>query len=329
MMKERMIEGPMENLQTVKVSVIVPTYKHEKYIAKALESIVSQKINFPMEVLVGEDCSPDHTVEIVREYGDKYPDLIFPLIREKNLGMSGNMMDLIMRSRGEYVAFLEGDDYWIDENKLQKQVEFLDAHKDYVAVFGKCIVVNEEGVRTPEWENYITFFQGGEYTTRHYQEYLLPGQTATAVYRKKGYEELRKIIEAKKIDTSHMIDRGMVLCMLSIGKMYTLEDELAAYRYVLTQGSGSWSSQNDFFSVKNVGAYLNGLKEMEELAGKLGLSVNFDERRKKEFSKISEYKGTLPKEDIRNLRKIIFRDFNKKSELWKFLCKRQIDKVIH
>ncbi len=310
----------------IKVSVVVATYNQEKYIAQALDSIVTQKVNFKMEVLVGDDCSSDNTADIVRRYSELYPNIVIPIIREKNLGMSANAADLTARCRGEYIAMLEGDDFWTTDNKLQMQADFLDNNKDYVAVYGQCMLVNEEGVRMPEWEQYTGFSKGGEYTTNLFEQYVLPGQTGTSMYRRDVNAKIMELIKNKGIDYSEMIDRDGALCMMAVGKIYTMDEMLSAYRYVLDPSSGSWSSKNDYFSTSNVLAYLGGLKHMESMGKCLNVPINFDERRKHEFNKISEKKGELPEKDIKQVRKKILMDYNNKFELIIYLIKRQLKK---
>ena len=118
----------------MKVSVLCTAYNHEKYIAQALDSFVSQKTDFPFEVLVTDDASTDGTTEIIREYAKKYPDAIRFFHQEKNTFSQGiNLFTTVLfkEAKGEYFAWCEGDDYWTDDKKLQKQVDFLDAHPDY------------------------------------------------------------------------------------------------------------------------------------------------------------------------------------------------------
>jgi glycosyltransferase involved in cell wall biosynthesis len=297
----------------VKVSVVTATYNHEKFLPHTLQSIVEQKVNFKYEVLVGEDCSTDNTAAVVREYAEKYPDIIVPYIREKNLGMTGNAMDLVARAKGEYVAFIEGDDYWIDEDKLQKQVDFLDTHPDYIAVFGKCIIVDEEERRHPEVEQYSGFVKtGGEYTIKEFKDYLLPGQTATAVYRKVAYGELMKKMQSIQIDASQMIDRMLVLCMLSLGKMHVMDEEVAAYRRMMNVESGSWSSKNDFYSVENLMQYLKGLQILEQVAQMLGLPLCFDKRRNYELKKLYDNRNHFSANEFVKLQRAIQADYKSK-----------------
>ena len=112
------------------VTVVCITYNHEAFIAQALDSFLMQKTNFKFKVFVGEDCGPDHTADIVREYAARYPDIIVPFIREKNMGAQRNLIDLCQRATSPYIAFCEGDDYWIDEYKLQKQFDYMESHQE-------------------------------------------------------------------------------------------------------------------------------------------------------------------------------------------------------
>ena len=109
-----------------KLSVVMITYRHEAYIAKAIESVLIQNVDFPVELVIGEDCSPDGTRAIVRHYADKYPAVIRPLLPQNNVGMMNNFIATLEATRGEYVALLEGDDYWTDPEKLSKQVTYLE-----------------------------------------------------------------------------------------------------------------------------------------------------------------------------------------------------------
>ena len=140
----------------IKVSIAMITYNHERFLKEALDSILCQKTNFPFEVVIGEDCSMDNTRKIVQEYEEKYPDIIKPLYHKKNKGMIGNVYEVLMNCTGEYIAFLEGDDYWTDINKLQKQVDFLDVNKDYFMVAHECSMVDIEGKEIEK--NYKTNF---------------------------------------------------------------------------------------------------------------------------------------------------------------------------
>jgi glycosyltransferase involved in cell wall biosynthesis len=113
------------------VSVAVITYNHERFIAQAIESVLMQETAFPVELVIGEDCSTDGTRRIVQAYAAKYPNVIRVLVPEKNLGMAGNYEAVWRACRGKYIAWLEGDDYWRAPQKLQKQVALMEANPHY------------------------------------------------------------------------------------------------------------------------------------------------------------------------------------------------------
>jgi glycosyltransferase involved in cell wall biosynthesis len=115
----------------VKVSVKVVTYNQVNYIGECLESIVTQQTNFPFEVIVGDDCSTDGTVEVIKQYATKYPELIKPIFQEQNTLTIDrkNSREVVEAARGEYIAHIDGDDLMLP-NKLQKQVDFLDNHHE-------------------------------------------------------------------------------------------------------------------------------------------------------------------------------------------------------
>ena len=124
------------------VSICCLAYNHAQFIRKCLDGFLMQQTDFPIEILIHDDCSTDGTIEIIQEYTANYPELIFPLYEEENqysMGASGKM-DLYnyTRARGKYIAYCEGDDYWTDPLKLQKQVDFMEANPDYSVCWHRC-----------------------------------------------------------------------------------------------------------------------------------------------------------------------------------------------
>lgn len=119
------------------VSVLCTAYNHEEYIRSALEGFISQETDFPFEILVNDDASTDGTADIIREYEERYPGLIRPFYQSENQFAKGigyiYEAFFYPNARGKYLAFCEGDDYWTDSSKLQRQVDFLEAHPDYSA----------------------------------------------------------------------------------------------------------------------------------------------------------------------------------------------------
>lgn len=105
---------------------------HENFIAEAIEGVIMQETNFPFELIISEDCGPDRTREICREYQKKYPDIIRLNFKDENVGPQPNFMNALALAKGKYIALCEGDDYWIDKTKLQRQVDFLKENTDFV-----------------------------------------------------------------------------------------------------------------------------------------------------------------------------------------------------
>jgi glycosyltransferase involved in cell wall biosynthesis len=133
----------------MKVSVLMITYNHEEFISQAIDSILMQKTNFPYEIVIGEDCSTDKTRDIIIDYKKKYPDKFQLLLNETNLGMHKNGAQTYEACKGQYLAFLEGDDYWTSPDKLQKQVDFLDNHPESAICFHNVMEIYKDGSREP------------------------------------------------------------------------------------------------------------------------------------------------------------------------------------
>ena len=139
--------------QRCKVSVVCTAYNHEAYIRETLESFVSQETDFPFEVLVNDDASTDATAAIIREYAEKYPKVVRPFYQEKNLFSQGiNIYDAVLypAARGDYIAACEGDDFWTDRKKLQRQADFLDSHPDYSACVHNTLAAQTGEKREPQ-----------------------------------------------------------------------------------------------------------------------------------------------------------------------------------
>lgn len=129
----------------IEVSVYCLAYNHEKFIKKCLDGFVCQKTNFRFEVIIHDDASTDHTADIIKEYAEKYPDIIKPVLQTQNQyskGISILYTYIAAKLQGRYIAICEGDDYWINENKLQIQYDYMTAHPDCTACVHNAIVHN-------------------------------------------------------------------------------------------------------------------------------------------------------------------------------------------
>jgi len=138
-------------MSTPLVSVRVITYNHEKYIAQCLEGILMQRTDFPFEVIVGEDCSADRTREIVLDYQARFPDKIRVITSERNVGGMANAIRVQQACSGKYHALCEGDDYWIDPLKLQKQAEFMEANPDISMCCHDAYVMRDDKNASPRY----------------------------------------------------------------------------------------------------------------------------------------------------------------------------------
>ncbi|MBP9989760.1 MAG: glycosyltransferase [Oscillospiraceae bacterium] len=126
----------------VELSISITVYNHENYLEKLFDSILCQKVNFNYEVVIGEDCSTDNSREIIRRYAQKY-DFFKPIFREKNIGGTANEFDTYQHCTGKYMCIIDGDDFIIDENRLQRQYEYMESHPDAYWVGARGKIVDE------------------------------------------------------------------------------------------------------------------------------------------------------------------------------------------
>lgn len=127
------------------VSVLIVTYRHEAFITQAVEGVLAQHTDFPVEILISEDCSPDRTREIVIDLQRRHPDTIRLFLSERNQNDNAVITRAWEAARGQYIAILDGDDYWTDPHKLQKQVDFLERHPEVFVCGHAMSVVDETG----------------------------------------------------------------------------------------------------------------------------------------------------------------------------------------
>jgi glycosyltransferase involved in cell wall biosynthesis len=134
----------------MRVSVILLTYNHERFIAQALDSVLGQRTAFPFEVLVTEDCSTDRTREILADYAARRPATLRLFLSPQNLNTNEVVTRALDAARGELVAFLDGDDYWSTDTKLQRQADFLDAHPECVLCYHHVAVLHDGSDAPPD-----------------------------------------------------------------------------------------------------------------------------------------------------------------------------------
>lgn len=237
----------MDN-SNVMVSVLCTAYNHERYIRKSLDGFVSQKTNFRYEVIVHDDASTDATAEIIREYAEKYPEIIRPIYQTKNqFSQKVQIIRTILMpvAQGKYIAFCEGDDYWTDDNKLQKQVDFLEKNQEYSATTHNCCFVGDHDEPISNIYPIYRNCKSHRYTLKRFsRDVVYPGQTATLLFRKSEYyfdsPELEKAFYSMRVLTG---DKRTYLKLLLSGDIYCFEDVMSAYR-IVTQNGDSWSARN-------------------------------------------------------------------------------------
>lgn len=210
------------------------TYKHEAYIKEAIEGVLMQETNFDYELILSDDCSPDATEKIVREVIDSHPkgNKIKYFRHEKNLGMQNNSRFAFQKCSGKYVAICEGDDYWIDPYKLQKQVDFLEKNNDYglVATDFSIFYQSTEKIEDSLFKKQPAKFP--IYTSL--EEFLLAaGYMAPCTWLVR--KEFLPLIETKYIDGSF----PWLLDVFAKSKVHVILDNTTVYRYLAESASHS------------------------------------------------------------------------------------------
>lgn len=132
----------------MKVSVCIIAYNVESFIAEAVDGALAQQTDFDFEVVVGEDCSQDSTREILADYQRRFPDRIKIIFRKNRLGMVRNFAETVLACKGQYIAMLDGDDFWNSPHKLQKQADLLDANRHYSGCYHNVCILHEGPPRT-------------------------------------------------------------------------------------------------------------------------------------------------------------------------------------
>lgn len=235
------------------VSIVISVYNHSRYIEECLRGILMQKVNFPYEVLVGDDCSPDGTADVLRRLRPEFPDNFQFILREKNMGAVKNGEDLYARARGKYLVDMEGDDFWTYENKLQTQVDYLEQHPECSVAYTHCFVVGEDS--KPNGEKYPQC-PLETYTFKEYFYSRLPGQSGTLVCRREQYLSMRDEFMNMRHYGYYPGDRRNAFLYLVAGEVHVFQGEWTAYRHVVKKGATNYTSAvkfNDEYAKNEVG----------------------------------------------------------------------------
>ena len=203
------------------LSILSITYNHEEFIAQAIESWLMQETDFDIEIVIGEDCSTDNTFEIINMYKEKYPELIHIITSERNVGMQNNFLRTLKACTGRYIAICEGDDYWTDSQKLQKQVDFLEMNMNYNMCFHNIKIYKQYDKVFVN--DYITK-PVAQVTTIHDLSITNYIHTPSVVFRN-NLGEL-----PQWFDKVPYIDYSLHLLNSLKGNLYKLNDNMGVYR---------------------------------------------------------------------------------------------------
>ena len=223
---------------SVCVSVVCVTYNHEKYIKTALDGFVNQKTDFKYEVIIYDDASTDSTAKIIAEYEKAYPDIIKPIYQKVNTyGQPDRWYKYILPCvNGKYIALCEGDDYWIDENKLQKQYDFINSHSDCSAVVHKAKRYYEAN---GYFEEYYKFDFNDDKPHLLTTEFVFENNSSfpyNSLFFDRKFYDVNKDYFMKNIPFDYVIK----ILLATMGNIYLLPDCMSVYR---KGTNGSWTNR--------------------------------------------------------------------------------------
>lgn len=226
----------MTQSDNILVAINCLAYNHEPYIRDCLEGFVNQQTNFRFVAIIHDDASKDKTAEIIREYAEKYPDIIIPIYESVNqysrrdCQIFSKMTDASDATGAKYIALCDGDDFWTDSHKLQKQIDILEADSSLIACVTDISIADESGkITKPKRGGVVKDDIEGRYNIRDFftpPEHSYP--TGTVVFRLVDKEELRK--KYRHTDNWYLGDWTLWIILHSYGDFYYLDQPTVAYR---------------------------------------------------------------------------------------------------
>lgn len=210
--------------ETLKVSVVMITYCHENYIRQAIDGVLMQECNFEVELIIANDCSPDNTDVVIKDILKNHPKAhwIKYMQHEKNKGMMPNFIFALGQAKADYVALCEGDDYWTDSLKLQKQVDFLEANPEYVLTFHAVKILNPDGSLV---DDFITKVPGNYETQETLAKLGNYIHTPSVVFR----NIIKKF--PFEFELTPIGDFFLYMLLAEKGKLKYIEEKMAVYRF--------------------------------------------------------------------------------------------------
>ncbi|NLY36170.1 MAG: glycosyltransferase family 2 protein, partial [Tissierellia bacterium] len=257
--------------EEILVSICVITYNHGNYIKESLDSILMQKVDFNYEIVIGDDCSPDNTQEIIKDFKKRYPEKINAILRSENIGTNANAYDVKKRSTGKYIAILEGDDYWTDVNKLQLQVDFLESHPEFFSVAHRHEIVDKEGIHhrySHENMKLNRFFTKKEAMEKKTELFHLSTILFRNFFKDSGDEYI--VFKNSNKYGSHSL---FVFFLASKSDIYIMDRAMSAWRYIDEPTATNYTS---FASRDKSKIIINDFNKYVNYREYFGLEYNFD-----------------------------------------------------
>lgn len=256
--EQEIIQNWQGNIHNPVVSICCITYNHENYIAEALDSFLMQETDFPFEVIVRDDASPDKTAEIIREYESKYPNIIKPIYEKENGYQKGIKASPVTfgKAKGEYIALCEGDDYWTDAKKLQVQIDEMKKYPEVDFSFHLASTIDNFNIEAqPKLQKRNRFYSTKDIITANF--HLI--QTNTIVFKKKNLESLNYDLIAKSPvgDVWIRVNASIPNGALFINKI------MSTYR-IHSQGSWSESMQEENKFIKYIHNMINSVNSFDK-----------------------------------------------------------------
>jgi len=216
------------------VSICITTYNIVSYISQAIEGALMQKTSFPFEIVIGDDGSTDGTRDILLSYKEKYPDIVQLVLHDENIGVNRNDISVIERARGKYLAWCDGDDYWVDENKLQKQYEILENNPDVSLVHTDWIDYKEESRSYQEQKLIQNELEKNSFGKKCIEMLLLNQSSgcrySSSMFRKKHFLKALELKPQLFLSNHKCNDSAVFIAMYEYGRFYHLANSSTVYR---------------------------------------------------------------------------------------------------
>lgn len=308
------------------VSVYMLAYNHSKWIGKAIESIVNQKTDFEYKLYIYDDASNDGTGDIVREYARKYSELIIPIIQSENIyskyGFNGVNKIILPYIKGKYVCLCEGDDYWLTDNKLQLQYEYMEKNPKCSFCFSDAVMVDEESKYVSDffryyWRDWQIIKKLKKESDFNTEEILRIGFTPTAsgIMTHNAYYEW--------VNSPFQIDLLLRLMATELGYAHFIPKKMTAYRIGNNESASGRASKSfekywkefceyhasiyDYFDKKTNGKYLKTIRLVKNREKVLAYIRFLNKKNYSEFLKLECYKDLRLYRKIRYLLKVIIK----------------------